>query len=202
MPSATYNVVAALSWPVVHGLYRLEARGVERLPAEGGFVLAANHNSSFDPWPRGMPLWPKRQLCFMAKVELFYPVVGHLLRGAGAFPVRRGERDLESIQTAIEICRRGDVVAMFPEGTRRAKGLVKRHEHRPRTGSARIALAAGVPLVPAAVKGTDRLSRLTKLRVAFGDPVPVDDLEPGTPHAHQAATERLMERIYALHAEL
>ncbi len=202
MPTAFYNLAALLSWPVVHGLYRLEVRGLERLPAEGGFVLAANHVSSFDPWPLGMPLWPKRQLHFMAKVELFKPVLGQLLRATGAFPVRRGERDLESIRTAVEICRRGGVVAMFPEGTRRSKGLRKRFEHRPRTGSARIALEAGVPLVPAAVKGTDRLSRLGRLRVAYGEPVPTGDLDGGAPAVRQAATERLMERIYALYDEL
>ena len=165
-------------------------------------MLAANHNSNFDPWPLGLPLWPRRQLYFMGKVELFNPAVGPLLRAAGAFPVRRGEADAEAIETAVRICKEGGIVAMFPEGTRRAKGLRKKFEHKPRTGSARIALAAGVPLVPAAVKGTDRLSRFAKLRVAYGEPVPVDDLEPGTPHAHQAATERLMERIYALYAEL
>jgi 1-acyl-sn-glycerol-3-phosphate acyltransferase len=202
MPSGAYNVVAALSWPAVFGAYRLDARGLDHLPPDGGFVLAANHTSSFDPWPLGMPLWPKRQLYFMAKAELFYPVLGHLLRGAGAFPIRRGERDLEAIKTAVEICRRGDVVAMFPEGTRRSKGLVKKHQHRPRTGSARIALTASVPLVPAAIKGTERLARLARLHVAYGEPVPMDDLEPGTPHANQVATERLMERIYELHAEL
>jgi 1-acyl-sn-glycerol-3-phosphate acyltransferase len=202
MPSTAYNVVAALSWPAVFGAYRLDARGLDHLPPDGGFVLAANHTSSFDPWPLGMPLWPKRQLYFMAKAELFYPVLGHLLRGAGAFPIRRGERDLEAVTTAVEICRRGDVVAMVPEGTRRSKGLVKKHQHRPRTGSARIALTAGVPLVPAAIKGTDRLARLARLHVAYGEAVPMDDLEPGTPHANQVATERLMERIYELHAEL
>jgi 1-acyl-sn-glycerol-3-phosphate acyltransferase len=202
MPTAVYNLTAFLTWPAVYGLYRLDAQGLDRLPAEGGFVLAANHVSSFDPWPLGMPLWPKRQLHFMAKVELFKPVLGQLLFAGGAFPVRRGERDLQSIQTAVDICRRGDVVAMFPEGTRREKGLRKRFEHRPRTGSARIALAAGVPLVPAAIKGTDELSRLKKLHVAYGDPVPIDDLEAGSPAAHQQATERLMERIYALHGEL
>jgi 1-acyl-sn-glycerol-3-phosphate acyltransferase len=97
MPSTAYNVVAALSWPAVFGAYRLDARGLDHLPPDGGFVLAANHTSSFDPWPLGMPLWPKRQLYFMAKAELFYPVLGHLLRGAGAVPIRRGERDLEAI---------------------------------------------------------------------------------------------------------
>jgi 1-acyl-sn-glycerol-3-phosphate acyltransferase len=203
MPTAVYNLAAVLSVPVVRGLYRLEATGVERLPPEGGFVLAANHVSSFDPWPLGMPIWPKRQLHFMAKVELFKPGLGQLLLAGGAFPVRRGERDLESIETAVEICRRGDVVAMFPEGTRQTKGLRKRFEHRPRTGSARIALTAGVPLVPAAVKGTNGLLRLSKLRVAYGEPVPVDDLAGEAPgQAYQVATERLMERIYALYDRL
>src|SRR3954469_25885449 len=179
-PAPLYNLVAILSAPLFYGLYRLRAKGKENLP-DGGFVLAANHVSSLDPWVLGVPLWPKRQLHFMAKAELFMPVLGQFLRAGGAFPVRRGERDLQSIEKAMEICRRGDVVAMFPEGTRRVKGLIKRHEHRPRSGSARIALSAGVPLVPAAVKGTDRLSRFAKLRVAYGEPVPTDDLEPGSP---------------------
>jgi 1-acyl-sn-glycerol-3-phosphate acyltransferase len=200
MPTPVYNLCAVLSWPLLHGLFRLDAEGVERLPAEGGFVLAANHVSNFDPFPLGMPLWPKRQLHFMAKVELFKPPLAQLLTAGGAFPVRRGERDMEAFEHAVQICRRGDVVAMFPEGTRRSKGLRKRFQPRPRTGSARIAITAGVPLVPAAIKGTDRLARLEKLRVAYGDPVVVDDLANEPPvQAYQEATERLMASIAALH---
>jgi 1-acyl-sn-glycerol-3-phosphate acyltransferase len=199
MPTPFYHFIAAVSWPALYGLYRLEATGLERLPPSGGFVLAANHTSSLDPWPLGLPLWPQRQLFFMGKVELFNPVLGPLLRAGGAFPVRRGERDVQAIETAVRICREGGIVAMFPEGTRQVKGLRKRFEHRPRTGSARIALAAAVPLVPAAVTGSDRLSRLAKLRVAYGEPVPLADLEGVSPHeAYQEATSRLMERIYAL----
>jgi len=63
---------------------------------------------------------------------------------------------------------------MFPEGTRRSKGLRKKFSARPRGGSARIALAAGVPLVPAAIKGTDRLLSLSQLKVAYGKPIPVE----------------------------
>jgi 1-acyl-sn-glycerol-3-phosphate acyltransferase len=203
VPTPFYNFVAFVTWPVLHGLYRLDARGVENLPAEGGFVLAANHTSNFDPWSLGMPLWPKRQLHFMGKVELFNPVLGPMLRAGGAFPVRRGEADMEAIDTAVRICREGGVVAMFPEGTRQVKGLRKKFAHRPRTGSARIALAAQVPLVPAAMKGNDKLSRLEKLRVSYGEPIPVDDLEGVHPReAQQTATERLMERIYALYEEI
>ena len=203
MPTPVYNLCAALSWPVLHGLFRLDSKGVERIPAEGGFVLAANHVSNFDPFPLGMPLWPKRQLFFMAKVELFKPPLAQILTAGGAFPVRRGERDMEAFERAVEICRRGDVVAMFPEGTRQTKGLRKRFQPRPRTGSARIAMTAGVPLVPAAIKGTDRLARLEKLRVAYGDPVPVDDLADEPPvQAYHEATERLMASIAALRESL
>jgi 1-acyl-sn-glycerol-3-phosphate acyltransferase len=203
VPNVVYNSCAVLSWPLLRGLYRLHETGVEHVPAEDGFVLAANHVSNFDPFPLAMPLWPKRQLCYMAKVELFRPPLAQFLRAGGAFPVRRGERDLEAFKTAVEICRRGDVVAMFPEGTRRSKGLRKRFQPRPRTGSARIAFEAGVPLVPAAIKGTDRLARLAQLRVAYGEPIPVDDLvaTPGA-QAYQEATNRLMQRIAELYESL
>ena len=203
MPTPFYHAVATVSWPLLRGLYRLEARGLENLPPEGGFVLAANHTSSFDPWPLALPLWPERQLFFMGKAELFNPVLGGMLRAGGAFPVRRGEADVEAIETAVRICKEGGIVAMFPEGTRQVKGLRKKFEHRPRTGSARIALAAQVPLVPATIKGSDKLARLAKLRVAYGEPVPLDDLEGLPPReAQQQGTDRLMERIYALHAAL
>src|SRR3954453_15469484 len=172
MVAPVYLFIGLVSWPVVVGLYRLRARGVEHLP-EGGFVLAANHTSNFDPWPLGMPLWPRRQLRFMAKSELFNPVLRPFVVAGGAFKVRRGEADQEAIETAIELCRAGEIVAMFPEGTRQRKGLRKKYEARPRTGAARIALGADVPLVPAAIDGTDRLARLGRLSVAYGPPVPL-----------------------------
>jgi 1-acyl-sn-glycerol-3-phosphate acyltransferase len=199
-----YNAIAALSWPFLRGLFRLRDTGVERLPAEGGYVLACNHVSSFDPWPLGMPLWPGRFLRFMAKSELYWWPLRVVVNGVGAFPVRRGQADMEAIATAVRLAREGNVVAMFPEGTRRAKGLVKRHEARPRSGAARIALEAGVPLVPAAVSGTDRLLRLGPLRVAYGSPVEIDDLRGSEDvrAASQEATERLMARIAELEASL
>jgi 1-acyl-sn-glycerol-3-phosphate acyltransferase len=201
-PTPLYNLIGILSAPVLYGLYRLRARGKENLPA-GGFVLACNHVSSFDPWVLGMPLWPKRFLRFMAKSELYWPPLKYLLNGVGAFPVRRGQRDVQAIETAVRLAREGHVVTMFPEGTRRTKGLVKRFEARPRSGAARIALEAGVPLVPAAVNGTDQLLRLGRLSVVYGTPVEIDDLR-GRDVAEAAleATERLMARIAELEASL
>jgi 1-acyl-sn-glycerol-3-phosphate acyltransferase len=190
-----YHLIGVFSWPVLHGVFRLRSRGVGNLP-EGGFVLASNHVSNFDPWALGVPLWPRRFLRFMAKSELYWFPMTIILRAGGAFPVRRGEADQEAIDTAISLARAGNVVAMFPEGTRRTKGLRKKWEARPRSGAARIALEAGVPLVPAAVKGTDRLARLGPLRVAYGAPLELDGLDA------QQATELLMVRIAELEAGL
>ena len=202
MMSPLYLVAGSLSWPVVKGLYRLRARGLEHIP-EGGFVLAANHTSNFDPWPLGIPFLPRRQLRFMAKAELFNPILAPILRAGGAFKVRRGEGDVEAMRTAAELAREGEIVVMFPEGTRRKKGLRKKFEARPHTGAARIALSADVPLVPAAIGGTDRLSRLGPLSVAYGEPIDVSDLEGmETKQAAAIATERLMKAIEDLKATL
>jgi 1-acyl-sn-glycerol-3-phosphate acyltransferase len=200
--SPLYLLAGSISWPVVKVGFRLRARGIENLP-DGGFVLAANHTSNFDPWPLGIPLFPHRQLRFMAKSELFNPILKPILVGGGAFPVRRGQADLQAIGRAVELVRDGEVVVMFPEGTRRKKGLRKKYEARAHTGAARIALTAGVPLVPAAIKGTDRLSRLAPLRVAYGRPIPLDDLRGReiSPAAREA-TERLMAEIHELEASL
>jgi 1-acyl-sn-glycerol-3-phosphate acyltransferase len=203
-PPLLYHVVAALSWPVVHGLFRLRVRGRENLPVTGGYVLACNHVSSFDPWLLGLPLWPRRWLRFMAKSELYWWPLRLVLVGAGAFKVRRGIGDVEAIETAVQLAREGHVIAIYPEGTRRSKGLVKKHEARPRSGAARIALEAGVPLVPAAVAGTDRLLALGPLRITYGAPLPIDDLRVNDDprRLSQEATERLMARISELEASL
>jgi 1-acyl-sn-glycerol-3-phosphate acyltransferase len=203
-PPALYNVVAALSWPVLYGVFRLRVQGQENVPENGGYVLACNHLSNFDPWPLGMPLWPKHWLRFMAKAELYWWPATYILDAAGAFPVHRERTDVEAVQTAVRLAREGNVVVMFPEGTRRRKGLVKKHQARARSGAARIALDAGVPLVPAAVAGTDRLLRLGPLRIAYGAPIEVEDLlaTGDMRQASQVATERLMARIAELEATL
>ena len=173
------------------------------MPEEGGFVLAANHWSNLDPWPLGLPLYPRRYLRFMAKSELFWFPLGPLVTACGAFPVHRGESDTHAIATAVELCREGHVVVMFPEGTRRRKGLLKKREARWHSGATRIALEAGVPLVPAAISGTERLARLAPLRVAYGRPIELDDLrELELPRAAASATERLRDAIHELEDSL
>jgi 1-acyl-sn-glycerol-3-phosphate acyltransferase len=201
-PSWLYLAVGAVSWPIVKLALRHRATGVENVPRSGGFVLAANHWSNVDPWPLAIPFYP-RFFRFMAKAELFWFPLGAIIRAGGAFKVRRGEQDEEALATAVQLAREGAAVVMFPEGTRRQKGVRKRHEARWRSGAARIALRAEVPLVPAGISGTNRLARLGPLRVAYGVPIAIDDLA-GLPEGEAArvATERLRDAILELEAGL
>jgi 1-acyl-sn-glycerol-3-phosphate acyltransferase len=184
-------------------LYRYRAYGTELLPTEGGYVLAAGHVSNFDPWALGIAIWPRRFLRFMAKSELFWFPLSSLLVAGGAFKVDRGTTDREAIDTAVGLARAGHVIAMFPEGTRRRKGMRKRREAQAHTGAARIALEAGVPLVPAGIRGTDGLVRLHSLRVRYGEPIALDDLDADDlRRSSRVATERLMAAIGSLEASL
>jgi 1-acyl-sn-glycerol-3-phosphate acyltransferase len=200
--SKAYLAIGVLSWPLLKGVLRVTPRGLDRLPT-GGFVLSANHHSNVDHWALGFPLFPDRQVRFMGKVELFKPVLGSILRSAGAFPVRRGQGDREALQTAVELARAGEIVAIYPEGTRREKGIKKKRKAGRHTGAARVALTAKVPLVPAAIDGTDRLSHFPRVRVVYGDPIPLDDLaDQDTRTASIEATERLFSAIAELEHEL
>ena len=202
-PSLFYRLVVLTAKPVMYGLYRLQVDGIENIPANGGFVLSANHVSSFDPWPLGVAIGNDHYLRHMAKSELYWRPLKWFVDAGGGFPVKRGERDTKAMETAVELARNGDAVVMFPEGTRRKKGLRKKWEARAHSGAARIALEAGVPLVPAAIAGTDRLARLGKVRVRYGPPIAMDDLKSlDEKEAAQIATDRLMEAIRAMEAEL
>jgi 1-acyl-sn-glycerol-3-phosphate acyltransferase len=197
-----YHVIGALTVGPIGRLFRFKSTGEEHLPRDGGFVLSANHLSNLDPWPLAIPLYPNRQLRFMAKAELYKPPLNWILNGAGAFPIRRGTGDEGALERAIELARAGEVVAIFPEGTRRNKGRNTRRA-RPRSGAARVALAADVPLVPAAIGGTESLTKLGPLRVAYGPPVELDDLKDmDIRRASRIATERLMDSIHGLERTL
>jgi 1-acyl-sn-glycerol-3-phosphate acyltransferase len=201
--SPAYLLAAIITAIPVKLLFRLRATGKEHLPHAGGFVLSSNHLSNLDPWPLGIPLLPHRELRFMAKAELFRSPLWPVLKFGGAFKVERGQGDEQAIETAIRLAREGEVVAIFPEGTRRKKGLIKKFEARPHTGAARVALTAGVPLIPAAIWGTNRLTRLGPLRVAYGPAVELDDLREMDSHeAARVGTERLMAAIGKLEEQL
>jgi 1-acyl-sn-glycerol-3-phosphate acyltransferase len=201
--SPLYFLAGILTGPPVKLIFRLRASGKEHIPREGGFVLSANHLSNLDPWPLGLPMFPHRQIRFMAKAELFRWPLGPIIKAGGAFRVRRGEGDTGAIETAVQLAREGEVVAIFPEGTRREKGIKKRRQARPHTGAVRVALEAGVPLIPAAITGTDQLSSLGPLRVAYGPEVELGDLrDRDVREAAEIGTERLMAAITELERTL
>ena len=188
-----YRALAFTARGLVRVLFRPRVLGREHVP-HGGFILCSNHLSGFDLVALAYPL-SRRWLRHMAKPQLFaHRLLGPLIRLLGAFPASSG-----AVERAVQLAREGYPVVIMPEGARRRPGDV----YRPRTGAARAALAAPVPLVPAAVRGTDRTRRLDRWSIAFAPPIRLDDLAGEEPHAAaQLATRRLWSAIQALEATL
>jgi 1-acyl-sn-glycerol-3-phosphate acyltransferase len=189
-----YRLVAWVCVPAIWLLFRPRVRGLERVPG-GAFVLCSNQVSNLDGFALGYALRP-RQPRWMGKAELFNAFTAPFLRAVGIFPVRRGEGDRAAIYTAVGLAAAGEIVGIFPEGTRRQKGFRKAHAARPHSGAARVALAAGVPIVPAALRGTERLIRLRRWDISFGEPI---DPAGGVP---RQVTARLWQEIASLEDEL
>ena len=189
-------VVARLSRPLLRLVFRPVVSGAHNLP-RGGFVLSSNHLSGFDGFALSYAVVGRR-LRSMAKNELFArPVLGPVVRGLGAFPAQELD-GVGGLATATSLARRGEVVVIFPTGAR----LRLDKEHRPHSGAARTALAAGVPLVPVALRGTDGWRDRARWHIAVGPPIALDDLVASDPGAAREATLRLWERIGVLEVGL
>jgi 1-acyl-sn-glycerol-3-phosphate acyltransferase len=196
-PPLLYRVLAVPGGPLARLLFRPRVASRELVPV-GGFVLASNHLSGFDSLALAYALYP-RALRSMAKVQLFErPLLGPLVRGLGAFPARGGRDADGAVATSARLAGAGHPVVVFPTGARRRRD----REHRPRTGAARAALQGGVPLVPAAIRGTDGWRRLRRWHVAFGPAVRLDALPANEAHAAREATTRLSQAIAELEAAL
>ncbi|HMJ96974.1 MAG TPA: 1-acyl-sn-glycerol-3-phosphate acyltransferase [Thermoleophilaceae bacterium] len=150
-----------LRWILKAGIlvyFRLRRLGTEHIP-EGGVILASNHRSFLDPFAIGCCLG--RPIYFVAKQELFKkPLLGWILNCLGAFPVRRGEADEDSVDTALALLERGQAVVIFPEGTRIRTGSLA----SPKRGVGRLALQSGKPVVPIAVTNSERARRGLRIR--------------------------------------
>jgi 1-acyl-sn-glycerol-3-phosphate acyltransferase len=165
-PWARYLVAPTTMWLAPSYGY-----GLERVPETSGGVVAANHLSAIDP-PLLGALSP-RTIYYMAKAELLsVPVVGDVLSWTGAFPVRRGAGDRESLRLAREIARDGHLVGVFVEGTRQKFG----YPGEVLPGAMMIALQEGVPVVPCGIYsfGWSRRNRIP-CAIVWGDPI---DLTP------------------------
>jgi 1-acyl-sn-glycerol-3-phosphate acyltransferase len=165
---------------------RLRVYGAERMPGQGGLVVAANHFSWIDPPVLGAA--SPRTLYYMAKVEAHRVLgLGQLMRAFGAFPVRRGESDRDAVRLMREIVRGGNSLGMFAEGTRQRSGVPGPVQ----PGAAMVAVNEGVPLVPAAIHGshTWRLGNFHPVSVAWGDPMLFDGLPAGGRGYKEASVE-------------
>jgi 1-acyl-sn-glycerol-3-phosphate acyltransferase len=172
--------------PPVVVLTRLRDYGVERVPLEGGIVIAANHFSWIDPPALGAV--SPRPVFFMAKVEAHrVPGLGQLLRSFGAFPVRRGESDREAVRTMREIVSSGNALGMFVEGTRQRSGVPGTAQ----PGAAMVALNESVPIVPAAIHGSQywRIGNFAPVSIAWGEPMTFDGLPKGGRGYKEASVE-------------
>lgn len=175
---------------LVRRLYRVEIVDGHRIPAGGGCILAANHESIVDPFLLGVAT--TREIRFMAKAELFrLRPAAAVFRALGAFPVERGRGDLQAFGEAERLLRQGDVLGIFPQGTS------KQHRARPwHRGAARLALATGAPLVPVRMTGTRSLPFRAPVRIAVGEPIGVARSRP-TIVAARALTEQLEQAVAA-----
>jgi 1-acyl-sn-glycerol-3-phosphate acyltransferase len=170
--------------------YHVEVVGAERVPASGGAILVANHESIWDPFVLGVAT--PREIHYLAKAELFrWRPLAAALRSLNAFPVERGSGDLGAIGEAARRLRRGELLGVFPQGTSRPERQNGWHR-----GAARLALATGVPIVPIRLTGTRPLPWRTRIRIVVGEPIAVDRAR-ATIATARALTERLEQAVAA-----
>ncbi|WP_338551751.1 lysophospholipid acyltransferase family protein [Paenibacillus sp. KS-LC4] len=171
-------------------LFRLEAKGLENIPADGPVILCANHVSNFDPPTVGVKV--KRKVHYMAKAELFkIPVFGPLIRAFGAFPVKRGGVSKEAIKSSITLLKEGNVMGIFPEGSRRNQG------GEAKKGAAMIALRSNAVVIPVAIVGNYSLFR--KVTVYYGKPVDLTAfIDDSSPDKLDRLTDAIMKDVRAL----
>lgn len=174
-----YRVFRAILFFLSKAFFRLEVKGNELIPKEGGFVLASNHASFLDPIILGVAC--PRLLNFAAKDTLFKNrLFGALLLRVGAFPIRRWSADIAAIRESVRRLQNNFGLVVFPEGSRNNSGEMQNVS----SGFVLIADKANVPIVPAWISGSDRawgkgmkIIRPAKIKVVFGNPVYPDILE-------------------------
>jgi 1-acyl-sn-glycerol-3-phosphate acyltransferase len=164
----------------------LRVYGAERMPPAGGLVVAANHFGWIDPPALGAA--SPRTLYFMAKVEAHrVPGLGELMRSFGTFSVRRGESDREAVRTMRQIVRDGNAIGLFVEGTRQKSGVPGHVQ----PGAAMTAITENVPVIPAAIHGSQhwRPGNFAPVSVAWGEPMTFEGLPKGGKGYREASVE-------------
>lgn len=190
----SYEAYRRTLTPVVRAAYRLEVRGLDRVPATGSLVVVGNHESILDPFVVAAAI--PRTIRFLGKSELWrVPLLPRWLASVEAIPVERGKSDVAAISAAIEALEAGEVVGLFPEGGVMREGPWLR-------GAARMALATGSPILPVRLLETRRaLGRhgfgFPRLAALIGDPIGVTLTTP-TPELARELTDRVQDAVEAL----
>lgn len=176
-----YALGAVVVKPSLRVFCRWRVEGKENVPPAGAAIVASNHVSYLDPPVVGAAMLPRR-MYYMARDDLFRrPLFSALITRLGAFPVRRGTADRRALRTALQLLQAGELILIFPEGTRSKDGTLQ----PPELGIAHLVAHARVPVVPVAVKGTHQvlprgacLPRPARVHVRIGEPLTFDDLDP------------------------
>ncbi len=195
--------------PATRVLFRPWVKGLGNVPASGPAILACNHLSVSDSV--FMPAMLDRQVHFLAKKEYFTGpgvkgwVTRKFFEAANQLPMDRsgGAASLRSLEAGVDCLRRGDLLGIYPEGTRSPDGRL----HRGKIGVAKLALATGAPVVPIAMIGTDRvqpigrsLPSIRRLGMIFGEPLDFSDrvADADDPRVLREVTDEVMEAIRRL----
>ncbi|MDF2037203.1 lysophospholipid acyltransferase family protein [Cytobacillus oceanisediminis] len=185
-----YSFAKAAVYGVLKPIYRFEVIGKENFPAEGGVLLCSNHIDNLDPPVVGINA--PRPVYFMAKEELFnVPVLGKILPDLNAFPVKRGMSDREALRKGLGILKEGNVLGLFPEGTRSKTGQLGKGL----AGAGFFALRSEAHVVPCAVIGPYKA--FSKLKVVYGKPIDMKELRERKASAEET-TELIMSEIRKL----
>ena len=180
--------------PLVRFVAPLRSYGTERIPRAGGVVFALNHFSWLDPAAFGAV--SPRTIYYMAKVEAHrMPGLGQLIRAFGTFSVRRGESDREALRLARQVVRDGHALGMFVEGTRQRSGVPGRVQ----PGAAMVALQEAVPVIPAAIHGSQRwrVGNFAPVTIAWGEPLRLDGY-PRSGKGYREASAEIQAAIRGL----
>lgn len=201
-PDWVQDLLRLIMLPASMVLYRASCRYSTRVPGAGAAILAPNHFSAMDHFFCGIYL--RRRVRFMAKSQLFSGALAGVLEHAGAFPVRRGQRDEQAIETALAILRNGGVIVIYPEGGRSRSASIG---DRARPGVGRLALESGAPVVPVAIYGSQRVRGWKRLRfprvsVAYGDPLHYSQVSGSSREQQQEVADEVLGEVRALYGTL